>query len=376
MTTGLYFPSVGIQVFICSVYFLGLTAVSHCFSRRFANEDVSSWTSIRQISWPRFLILLVFIDSWCFLFASGVVIFGIGLETSIYTCRSGIFLCIVFYASSKALLYVFLIEKVHVVWSASRQTPRLKSPVYLMGIGTIILYSIVAIVMVVGRVTYIRQEDGICFIGLKFYSSVALLSYDLYITLLLTGLFLWPLLRCNLTNLRIRTVARRTMISSTVALIMSTVNIALLAAYHGNERGWMCLGCCTADIIFNALALFWVTKDAQASTSLHSSQPSDGQILQAKDQFPAVMTPDGIQSPTNSHSTPESMQVKQGFTVVTDHHEFFKFDRSEDGSENIEMKSQNETVIKPIEVMVNTVSERDDESYEDLESLQKGSEAV
>jgi len=50
--------------------FIGLTVLSHCLSRCIVSEDLSTWSSIRQIRWTRLLILLVFVDSWLFLFSS------------------------------------------------------------------------------------------------------------------------------------------------------------------------------------------------------------------------------------------------------------------------------------------------------------------
>jgi len=365
----------------------------------------------------------------------GLVIFGIGLESSISVCRTGIFLCIVFYASSKALLYVFLskqatsifslslmfssVEKVHVVWSSTPKTPRLKSPVYLVGMGTIVFYTIVGIVMVIGRVSYLRQEDGYCFIGLKFYSSVALLSYDLWVVVTQPNRNLCSCLKqlhyppsywtLSLAFIAIQLhklasplsgpsdydvslnlvwwhaeVHHTSYSSSSVALVMSTVNIAVLAAYHGNERGWMCLGCCTTDvsssqtkcvltpqlcamqIIFNALALFWVTRDTQSSIpSSHPNAPAGGQNRYAKEQTPAVviMNENSLQGPVTSA---EGLQIKQGFTRSTSNSAsklLFKFDRV-DASEQIEMRSQTESTFQPVEVMVNTIRERDDDSYE------------
>jgi hypothetical protein len=38
----------------------------------------------------------------------GVIIFGVGLETNYTVCSVAIYLCIVFYASSKVLIYFFL----------------------------------------------------------------------------------------------------------------------------------------------------------------------------------------------------------------------------------------------------------------------------
>jgi hypothetical protein len=48
-------------------------------------------------------------------------------------------------------------------------------------------------------------------------------------------------------------------LAALVALITSTVNMLILTLMHGEELGWVCLGSCSADVIVNALALFWVT---------------------------------------------------------------------------------------------------------------------
>jgi hypothetical protein len=47
-------------------------------------------------------------DSWVFIFSAALMISGIGLSFNDATCRGAIFLCIVFYASSKVLIYGFL----------------------------------------------------------------------------------------------------------------------------------------------------------------------------------------------------------------------------------------------------------------------------
>ncbi|KAF5349021.1 hypothetical protein D9758_012699 [Tetrapyrgos nigripes] len=265
MTIGLYFPSPGVQALICFVYLAGITMITYCLAHRIPTSN------FRRVSWVRWLNVGVFVDSWMFTFTSGMLIFGIGLETSLSVCTTGVFLCIVFYASTKALLYVFLIEKVHVVWATHNQQ-RLKSPVYLLGLLTIVLYAIVGIVLIIGRVNSLQKDTGFCFIGVKFYASITLVTYDLYITLFLTSLFLWPLMKSKITNPRLRKVASRNLVSSTVALTMSTVNIAVLTAYHGHQRGYMCLSCCTTDIIFNSLALFWVTNDVHSTANSSHNQ--------------------------------------------------------------------------------------------------------
>jgi hypothetical protein len=119
------------------------------------------------------------------------------------------------------------------------------------------LYLGVAGVMFYGNIS--RIQDGLCFIGLKFVASAPLLAYDLFITLLLTSLFVWPLLRKRFRNNTIKRLTIRTLISSFIALATSCVNVLVLIMMHGRQRGWICLGSCSADVVVNALALFWVT---------------------------------------------------------------------------------------------------------------------
>ncbi|KAL0570970.1 hypothetical protein V5O48_010988 [Marasmius crinis-equi] len=74
----------------------------------------------------------------------------------------------------------------------------------------------------------------------------------------------------------VRTIAIRTLVASVVALTTSLVNIGVLTMLHGKQLGWVCLGSCGADVILNALVLFWValgggnsdTTDEEAKTTI------------------------------------------------------------------------------------------------------------
>ncbi|KAF5360029.1 hypothetical protein D9758_007589 [Tetrapyrgos nigripes] len=266
-STKLYFPSVGIQIFTYLFLFFGQTVIAYCLIRRFP------YRVLRKTSWSRIIVACVFLDSWLFLFSSGLVTFGIGLETSLSACMTGIFLCIIFYASTKLLLYIFLIEKVHTVWSASTGTPRRKSAVYLAGIVSLVIYLAVAVLLVIGRISYLRLFDGVCIIGLKIFANIALLSYDIYMTLFFTALFVWPLMRTEFNSPHIRRVARRTLISSAVALVISTVNIAI-ATFMIDLPGWFCLLSYSVDITVNALAVFLVTTDQESSSQATALLPT------------------------------------------------------------------------------------------------------
>jgi len=56
--------------FFVSLYPLGVSILSHCVSRRTNAGDFSSFSGLRNISWPRLCIILIFVDSWLFLFIS------------------------------------------------------------------------------------------------------------------------------------------------------------------------------------------------------------------------------------------------------------------------------------------------------------------
>ncbi|KAJ7198257.1 hypothetical protein GGX14DRAFT_401972 [Mycena pura] len=279
------FPSSAWQALIAAHYFIGITALTFFFSRRMLGDETSTRQALTRLTWPRVCTLLIFLDSYLFVFASGLLIFGVGLQLNSTACAAGIYLCVLFYATSKVLIYAFLTEKVYIVWDTGRS--RKRSPVYLVCIITVCMYSAVVIGMIIGRVQQFRPGDGACVIGLERTSSIPLLSYDLFINVLLTALFLWPLLRSKHSSPRLRRVAIRTMVASAVALTTSTVNIAVLTVMHGRQLGWVCLASCGGDVLLNASALFWVTGGARDALS-GNRQLSDSTSA------PGASTPGGL----------------------------------------------------------------------------------
>ncbi|KAI0786711.1 hypothetical protein C8Q75DRAFT_263365 [Abortiporus biennis] len=268
------FPSVGFQVVSQSLHLLGVSIIAHFISRRLRLEDVSSLHGLVQISWARLCIVLCFIDSWSFLFASGILVQGVGLELGYGTCSFGILSCIVLYATSKLFIYLFLVEKVHVVWSTPG-TPRLRSKVYITCFVVVMFYVVVGFYLIYQRIAYFRG-DGTCVIGLKSLASVVLLVYDLFINMFLTSLFLWPLFRTRILNRRLRRVTGRAVVAAFVSLTSSCVNILVLAIMHGEQPGWICLSSCGLDVIVNSSALFWVTSGTSLKPETSRNREREG----------------------------------------------------------------------------------------------------
>ncbi|CAE6489000.1 unnamed protein product [Rhizoctonia solani] len=262
---GIVFPNQSMQALSSVIHLFGCSVLAFCFARRTTGESFFSWQTWSSMSWPRLCVLLVFLDSWLFLFSTGILIGGVGMSSTFINCALGIYACILLYAGSKILIYWFLIEKVHVVWGGTHQ-PRLRSKVYWGCLLTMAPYAVIVILMFIGRVAYFR-DDRACIIGLQKYASLSLLIYDLYINIFLTGMFLWPLFRSRLSNPKIKKMALRTLVAAFAALTTSTINIAVLTIMHGQQLGWVCLGSCGTDVMVNALVLFWVTDNASQGGS-------------------------------------------------------------------------------------------------------------
>ncbi|KAL7411107.1 hypothetical protein BDY24DRAFT_436093 [Mrakia frigida] len=273
------FPRPGMQAFSAVIFLSGITILSFITSRRSLSLNPLSMTSWRSYSWPRLVCLGVFLSSWAFLYAAGILVLGIGMSQSTVSCSLGIFSCIVFYALSKIFIYLFLIEKVHIIGNTS--LPRLKSKLYIACLVAMTPYVAVLVLMIAGRIAEITS-NGACYIGLAKFASLSLLIYDLFLNVYLTSLFVWPILtsKCStsfrlLRSLRclvltfssllvsqsstLRSEPSLPGLSALMALTTSTINILVLTLMNGRQLGFVCLGSCGADVTINACVLFYVT---------------------------------------------------------------------------------------------------------------------
>ncbi|KAF9805232.1 hypothetical protein IEO21_09138 [Rhodonia placenta] len=286
------FPNAGLRSLSSLIHLLGVSILSFLFSRRFKLEYFTSLRSVVKTGLPRILVVITLVLSWAFLFTSGVLIFGAGLGRNNTVCSLAIINCIAFYTTSKIFIYLFLrkvlqpsysdttptlihvVEKIHVVWSASARARRFHSPIYITGFIFVCLYTVVAAVVIWQRVSFFRG-DGTCVIGLRRPGSILLLAYDLSVNILFTSLFLWPLYRSTFRSARVRQVATRTVWAAAVALTTSCVNILILTLMKGRQLGWICLGSCGTDVVVNAVVLFWVTSGRRDSHSAEAPLPEE-----------------------------------------------------------------------------------------------------
>lgn len=84
----------------------------------------------------------------------------------------------------------------------------------------------------------------------------------------MTVLFVKPLinagrgLRVDWKASRLHDVAKRTLVASVVALLVSFANVLALTVLKGRERGVLCMTCCVVDVTINAMTIHWVIRSS------------------------------------------------------------------------------------------------------------------
>ncbi|KAM0791970.1 hypothetical protein ACM66B_000473 [Microbotryomycetes sp. NB124-2] len=218
-----------------------------------------SWRAFRDMSIVKFLVLCVMADSFIFLWASAIIVLGVGTSYSEVACAVGIWWCIALYASSKVAIYLFLMERVHLVYAhtTAARHARLKSPWYRASCCFFALWIGVAVCMIIGRISHRRASDNACVIGLKLYATVPMLAVDFAVNVFLTSAFIIPIYRSKFV--KARKLARNSAIGAVAALVTSTANILILALQDGHQLSWVCLGSCGLDVALNACIIFIIT---------------------------------------------------------------------------------------------------------------------
>ncbi|KAF9435852.1 hypothetical protein BGZ76_005375 [Entomortierella beljakovae] len=235
-------------------------------------------TKLGTINYARGLVISLYLVSWAFSFIATMLV-QTNNENAI-SCDFSVFSCIVLYAVSKIIIYLFLMEKVYVVTAVG--STRRDFFLYKVNMVLMLPYLGIFILMIKYRNSFIlspttlaihsekagdrlHEDDfGHCIIGLKQQASLPLIIYDIILSTWLTALFIRPLMSSTSllqgpTKGKLRDVARRTLIGCVMALLLSSANVFTLVFFQGIERGLICLASCTLDVTLNAMTIHWVT---------------------------------------------------------------------------------------------------------------------
>ncbi|KAG0038614.1 hypothetical protein BGZ82_011425 [Podila clonocystis] len=243
-------PEESVSLFISLA---SISLMSVLFGRKTAG------TKLATVNYARGMVISLYLVSWAFSLIAAMLVQTNNFN--VVSCTISIYSCIVLYAFSKIIIYLFLMEKVYVVTAVG--TTRANFMLYRINLILLVPYFGIFALMLIFRVSRLT-DDGTCLIGLLPPASVTLIIYDIFISTWLTVLFIRPLM--SSTSLlqgpskgKLRDVARRTLLGSIVALILSTANVFTLVVFKGHERGLICLASCTVDVTLNAMTVHWVT---------------------------------------------------------------------------------------------------------------------
>ncbi|PNY29557.1 Uncharacterized protein TCAP_00527 [Tolypocladium capitatum] len=187
---------------------------------------IRAWSRLPLVVW---LVFAIYTDSYVFVFATAMLQHSFGINSGMGTCEGAILLCLVCYVSTK-LIYIFLVEKAHII----RGTPkrRIRSKLYLFNsFGMLGVFTIVVLLNFMFRIAKIN--NGICVIGMKSFAMIPLISFDAGVNVYLTIMFIIPLRNLysfrnmprSPANVRLRNIALRTFCGAVFTLISSIVYV-------------------------------------------------------------------------------------------------------------------------------------------------------
>ncbi|GAA5911354.1 hypothetical protein JCM6882_002354 [Rhodosporidiobolus microsporus] len=297
---------------VCAAYLVSLCAMSVIFTSRMGN-----WRSARRLPVMQLLVLTLLGCSLLFLFISAIILLGVGSSFTAASCSAGIWLCVILYALTKAVLYVLLLEKLHIVHchSAMGKVPRYKSWWYRGGFFLLLAWVGVAIAMIIGRIALIRQKDGMCIIGVRFYATVPMLTVDAITNIYLTCGFIIPIWKSAFP--KAQRLARVSAIAAVAALVTSFGNILILTLQHGHQLSFVCLGACGLDVMFNSIIVYFVTtanRQRDEATTTAGSNMGEPISLKGRTSRNASLFPGSTANPF--HPTASSATHGVGVTIV------------------------------------------------------------
>ncbi|SCZ91859.1 BZ3500_MvSof-1268-A1-R1_Chr5-3g08182 [Microbotryum saponariae] len=236
--------------------------------------------------WPMFKILtcLALLAAYLFVFAEAVLVLGLqGAHSIVAVCVTGTWLCIILYMIFKLVYYVFLMERVHLVYSSKRNIKlrRLRAPWYRFSLVVVVAWAGVAIAMVIGRIVETSSEEDICVSGVRPYASIALLVVDASVCTVLTLAFALPVWRSRFS--KAQRLALTSCIATGIGTLASFGNLLWMTHAEGREKRWVrgfssSLDSKSGDFFISAVLTFIITnagsKPFRPSATAHPNEAS------------------------------------------------------------------------------------------------------
>ncbi|KAI8080665.1 uncharacterized protein B0P05DRAFT_539089 [Gilbertella persicaria] len=232
-----------------------ITIVSLIFGRKVASIE-------GPIHYVRGLLLLMYTLSWAYnLIACMLTSTNNGNYIS---CVMTNFNCTVLYTVTKVVLYLYFIEKIHII--SVPKTTRFKSPLYIINLVLLLPNIAVVLLQIMYRVNLVADTYPYhCTVGFDIPASALSLCYDTLLSALYIGIFIKFYCFPNTAqqtahqSSSLHMMAKRNAIAAITTLITSCANFIILISLKGHERGLVASSICALSVTIVCCVIHWVT---------------------------------------------------------------------------------------------------------------------
>ena len=186
---------------------------------------------------------------------------GSGVEA---VCEVATWTCLSLYMATKAQIYIFFIERMHIVHKSPSKS-RIETPLYIFNMCLLLPFVGILILMIFYRVSYVGDNQK-CQHGLRRESTIPLVFYDTIFSIYAIVVFVWPLFKSQ--SLRrsegLRWVVKKNIIGSIVSTISTLLN-GFSLFYQEVQVTDFCLLHCTADVMINVLVMNYLIGGSSGS---------------------------------------------------------------------------------------------------------------
>ncbi|CAI6309562.1 unnamed protein product [Periconia digitata] len=270
--------------------------------------------------------------------SGAILVYGLNL-TTYKQCRASITVCLFLYFSSKIFLYIFYLERVHLVRSPD-VFKRRHDKIWVIGMITVVgFFGGMALWAIATPHARIDIKDGHCRIGSDMVPSYTTFSSDIIINIALTGVFCWlifPMLlndarnpsqcgteasrperidrkpsvvrglltrksaRNDQLSLSVKKMLKRNIIGSALTFFAGAINLVIYFVDATSQIAYVCFTLCIVDVVFGVLVVQWLTFGSTKSdaNTIRSTTNTAATCMEAR--FTSLSMPEPVMTPLKS----------------------------------------------------------------------------
>ncbi|KAJ4407013.1 hypothetical protein N0V91_004179 [Didymella pomorum] len=294
------------------------------------------------------IVLILYFLVFAFIFASAIMLAGQGLFSH-NLCFSATWICLILYTACKGTIYIFIVERIHVVRAPFVR--RTHDWLYWC-----LMVMVVASFLGVAINAYLKpiiemQEDGRCHMGIPGQASIPFMVVDISVNAALTGVFFYllrPVVKLHGLNTvsgvfgkntvkdldtpkaqketavqrNIRILLWKSLFGSMLIMLPTVANMVQFYITGGRELALICLSLCVTDVSWDAVVIHWLTFGSveaekeltrSAQESLRTMRAPTPSSLRPKESQEVILAPT---RPWRAYSTDEKNEVRDAIIPV------------------------------------------------------------